>query len=137
MARFLYIHCSEWSVLLLENRADPTHPESVNLMRISSVQRLLAALLFAFAMTLAAQDSRTVTEPHIPAACTTLKAAIATSPGASAGVIAQRDESKLDTARIQAALDSCAAGKAVVLQSEGKKTVFLSGPLTLRSLYAS
>src|ERR1700689_2036739 len=119
MARFLYIHCSEWSVLLLENQADPTHPESVNLMRISNIQRLLAVLLFAFALSLPAQDSRTVTEPRIPAACTTLKAAIAASSGASDGVIAPQDERKLDSARIQAALDSCAAGKAVVLQSEG------------------
>jgi polygalacturonase len=102
-------------------------------MRISNIQRLLAVLLFAFALSLPAQDSRTVTEPRIPAACTTLKAAIAASPGASDGVIAQQDERKLDTARIQAALDSCAAGKAVVLQSEGRKTVFLSGPLALRS----
>jgi polygalacturonase len=102
-------------------------------MRISNTQRLLAVLLFAFALSLPAQDSRTVTEPHIPAACTTLKAAIAASPGASDGVIAQQDERKLDTARIQSAIDGCAAGKAVVLQSEGKKTVFLSGPLTLRS----
>ena len=35
--------------------------------------------------------------------------------------------------RIQQAMDHCTAGKAVVLQPDGAKQTFLSGPLTLRS----
>lgn len=81
---------------------------------------------------LMAQDTRQVTEPHIPAACVTLNALIA-APG---GVIAERDEAALDTGRIQSAMDNCAAkgdsGKAVVLRAAGKKNVYISGPLTLR-----
>ncbi len=76
-----------------------------------------------------AQDTRTVTEPHIPAACVTLHAEIA----APHGVIAADDERKLDTARIQDAIDRCTPGEAVVLRARGKKDVFLTGPLELRS----
>jgi polygalacturonase len=78
---------------------------------------------------LRAQDTRPVTEPHIPAACATLEASIA----ATHGLIAPQDERKLDTARIQSAIDQCAANKAVVLRARGKKNVFLSGPIALRS----
>ena len=90
--------------------------------------------LFAISLTnpfaaLRAQDTRTVTEPHIPAACVTLDASIA----ANHGVIAPGDEQKLDTGRIQNAIDNCAAGNAVVLRAHGHKDVFLSGPITLRS----
>jgi polygalacturonase len=76
-----------------------------------------------------AQDTRTVTEPHIPAACVTLKAEIA-SPH---GVIAESDERKTDTNRIQDAIDRCAPGKAVVLRTRRNKDVFLTGPLALRT----
>jgi polygalacturonase len=86
-----------------------------------------APLFFAF--TLHAQDTRTVTKPHIPSACVTLTARIA----AVHGVIPQNDEHSLDTARIQNAIDNCAAGKAVVLRNHGAKNVFLIGPISLRS----
>ncbi|HEV2323546.1 MAG TPA: pectinesterase family protein [Terracidiphilus sp.] len=86
-----------------------------------------APLLFAF--TLCAQDTRTVTEPHIPAACITLKARIA----AVHGVIPASDEQSLDTARIQNAIDNCTPRKAVVLRNDGAKNVFLIGPIQLRS----
>jgi polygalacturonase len=76
-----------------------------------------------------AQDTRKVSEPHIPAACITLKASIS----AVHGVIASDDERKLDTERIQHAMDNCAAGEAVVLRADGKKNVFLTGPLQLHS----
>lgn len=59
----------------------------------------------------------------------TLSAAIS----APRGVIAASDERKLDTARIQQALDHCEAGHAVVLRSNGVRNIFLAGPLTLRS----
>jgi polygalacturonase len=47
--------------------------------------------------------------------------------------VAEADESKPDTARIQKALDTCGAGKAVVLKAEGEHNAFLSGPLNLKA----
>lgn len=88
------------------------------------------ALLVALAVpALAAQDTRTVTEPHIPPACITLQAQL----HADHGNIAAADEGRLDTARIQQAIDHCAAGHAVVLEASGDKQAFLTGPLQLRS----
>jgi polygalacturonase len=72
-----------------------------------------------------AQDSRTVVEPVIPEVCAVLKAQLG-SP------IAAADEAKLDTARLQAGLDRCGAGKALELASDGAKSAFLSGPLQMR-----
>jgi polygalacturonase len=86
----------------------------------------LAASIASSAM---AQDSRSVVEPSIPPACTTLKAKIA----APRGMIKPGDEQRLDTGRIQDALDHCAQGKSVVLQAEKHNDVFLSGPLQLRT----
>ncbi len=100
-----------------------------SLMRLSSFASLPALLLLTCALAASAQDTRTVTEPRIPTACVTLDAAIA----APQGVIADKDEQRLDTARIQAAMDHCAAGYSVVLRGKRAKNVFLSGPLTLRS----
>jgi polygalacturonase len=92
---------------------------------------LLSSLALALVPTgaLIAQDTRTVTEPKVPAACSTLNADIS----ADHGVIALQDETKLSTERIQHALDTCSPGKAVVLRASGKNNVFLSGPLTLRT----
>lgn len=88
-----------------------------------------------------AQDTRTVTEPKIPPVCTTLEAKLSSSDG----TFSDADESKLDTERIQKAIDGCGAGKAVELQMEidpntasqkgarGGKVwnAFLTGPLEL------
>src|SRR5207342_936997 len=72
-----------------------------------------------------------VVEPTIPGACTTLTASLI-SVGDS--TIADGDEQKLDTQRIQNALDHCSAGKAVVLAAgDGERKVFLTGPLQLRA----
>ena len=98
-------------------------------MRFPCVASFLAIPLLLSSTALRAQDTRPVTEPHIPAACATLEASIA----ATHGLIAPQDERKLDTARIQSAIDNCAASKAVVLRARGKKNVFLSGPIALRS----
>ena len=77
---------------------------------------------------LVAQDSRTVIEPVIPAACTTLSAQlIAAKDG-----LAATDETKLDTSRIQKAIDGCSHGHSVVLRTAGSNNAFLSGPLELR-----
>jgi polygalacturonase len=98
-------------------------------MRSAFSFSISALSLLCFALVLPAQDTRKVTEPHIPAACVTLSAGIA----AEHGVIAPEDERKLDTARIQHAIDNCAAGKAVVLRANGGKNVFLTGPIALRA----
>jgi polygalacturonase len=83
---------------------------------------------FLSAPFLAAQDTRTVTEPRLPPACTTLDAKLT----AAGPTLAPADEQKLDTDRIQKALDACAKGKAVVLHTSGASNAFLSGPLELR-----
>jgi polygalacturonase len=66
-------------------------------------------------------------EPRIPPPCTTLTA----SKTANKGALAEADESKLDTDRIQSAIDACAYGKSVRLTGEGAKNAFLSGPIKM------
>jgi polygalacturonase len=75
-----------------------------------------------------AQDTRKVTEPAIPPVCATLPARL-TVKGAT---LAEADESKTDTVRIQQALDRCAPGKAVALKAAEGHNAFLSGALDLR-----
>jgi polygalacturonase len=90
--------------------------------------RLLVAVLLASLPALS-QDTRKVTEPVIPPPCTFLQAKL-NRVGAS---IYAGDEDKADTHRIQAAIDHCPAGQAVVLQRAAYRTdAFLSGPLQLR-----
>jgi polygalacturonase len=86
-------------------------------------------LSFAGTSRAPAQDRRHVVEPHIPRPCVVLKASLA----AVDGVLPADAEENLDTARLQQALDNCAAGKAVELKANGSRQIFLSGPLTLRS----
>jgi polygalacturonase len=88
--------------------------------------RYLALVLLA--SPLLAQDTRNVTEPLVPPVCTPLPAQLtATSTG-----LAEADEQKLDTARIQKALDHCGKGRTVALKTDGSNDAFLSGPLELR-----
>ncbi|MEP6491490.1 MAG: pectinesterase family protein [bacterium] len=89
-----------------------------------------AAFVAALASSAHAQDTRTVVEPHIPAACVAMSAELV--PVADT-TLAESDEGKLDTKRIQSAIDHCAAGRAVVLKSAGDKRAFVSGPLTLKA----
>jgi polygalacturonase len=98
-------------------------------MRFPALRSFLTAAPVFFSLSLCAQDARTVTEPHIPAASVTLRARIA----AVRGVIPAAEEQSLDTARIQNAIDNCAPGKAVVLRNDGARNVFLIGPINLRS----
>jgi polygalacturonase len=104
-------------------------------MRIRTFSGISLALLLAAAVHLMhAQDTRTVTEPRIPTPCVTLNAELE----AHNHQLAPADEQKLDTARIQDAIERCskdvgAAGKSVVLRATGSRTVFLTGPLELRS----
>lgn len=85
-----------------------------------------------------AQDTRVVTEPKIPEPCVRLGAKLQ-GVGVS---IREEDEGKLDTERIQKALDECKPGQAVELTASvslGKGSsntppinAFLTGPLELR-----
>jgi polygalacturonase len=78
---------------------------------------------------LATGDSRSVTQPSVPATCQTLTAQLATSDEQ----FSSADESAPpDTARIQSALNECSGtGQAVVLAPSGSNNAFLSGPLSL------
>ena len=85
-----------------------------------------AALSAAFA-----QDTRHVTEPKFPAACATLTANLGAIDDDK--TIAEADESRLDTGRIQKALDACSKGQAVELRAGGGHNAFLTRPLDLRA----
>jgi polygalacturonase len=70
-----------------------------------------------------AGDTNLPAEPTFPTVCATLTANKSTP-----------DESKLDTAAIQAALNGCAAGQAVKLTSSGANDAFISGPLQVKGV---
>ena len=76
-----------------------------------------------------ATGAAAVSQPSIPATCTTLDAQLETSDE----LFSSSDESTPpDTTRIQDALNSCSGtGKAVVLAPSGSDNAFLSGPLSL------
>ena len=88
----------------------------------------LVAAIFGAASFLAAQDTRTVIEPFFPQLCTTLDAQLESH----GHTLAPEDEKKLDTARIQKAIDKCGKGRAVLLHVNETNDAFLSGPLELR-----
>ena len=86
---------------------------------------------------LSAQDTRTLKEPVIPAACVTLKASLTAASVASGDIEARAytagaGQQGLDTARLQQALDHCDKGKAVELASDNANTAFLTGPIAFR-----
>lgn len=81
------------------------------------------------AATAVAQDTRQVKEPTIPSSCVQLSAQLR----AMSDKVAEADESKLDTARIQSALDKCKPGMAVELKPSSGNNAFLSGPLEMRT----
>jgi polygalacturonase len=84
----------------------------------------------AQAAQLATGDSRHVSQPTVPAVCASLGSTLAT-PGSRVFTSTQ-EGTPPDTARLQAALNSCAgSGKAVALTTSGGNTAFLSGPLTV------
>ncbi len=93
------------------------------------VSRLMLFMACLGTPTLAlAQDTRNVTEPHLPPAGTVLTARLA----ARDGVLAETSEGRPDTERIQKAIDSCPRGQAVELKASRGNNIFLSGPLALR-----
>ena len=97
-------------------------------MSSSTTRRALALLIPLCLSSLHAQDTRTVTEPHYPEPCATLAAPF-TAPG---GILPESAEKKPGTVRIQAAIDACAPGHAVVLEAAGSRNIFVSGPLHLK-----
>jgi polygalacturonase len=76
-----------------------------------------------------AQDRRSVVEPTVPPACATVPAELEPVADSTLG---EGDERRLDTDRIQSAIDHCAAGHSVLLAASGSRRAFLSGPLQLR-----
>jgi polygalacturonase len=95
-------------------------------MTRASIALIAAAVIVA--ATASAQDARTVVEPKRPAACSVLTAELSAVADTT---LAESDESKLDTPRIQSAIEGCGPGRAVVLRAAGTKRAFLSGPLKL------
>jgi len=80
-------------------------------------------------VTLATGDTRSVSQPAVPAVCTTLSAQLATS---NEQFSSSAESSPPDTSRIQSALNSCSgSGHAVALAPSGGNNAFLSGPLTV------
>jgi len=79
-----------------------------------------------------AQDTRHVIEPKIPPSCTVLTARLASVQASFGATLAEADERKPDTVRIQRAMDHCKPGQAVELKPGAAKDAFLSGPLELR-----
>ena len=88
----------------------------------------LVAAVFGVASCLAAQDTRTVIEPLLPTVCATLNARL-TRVGHT---LAPANEQKLDTARIQKAIDKCDKSMAVMLHVDETRDAFLAGPLRLK-----
>src|ERR1700761_5025311 len=86
----------------------------------------MQAVWLFFPAILLAQDTRNVTEPAIPPVCATLSASLSAP-------LKDTDETKLDSGRIQTAIDQCAKGQAVQLKADGSSNAFLSGALQLRS----
>jgi polygalacturonase len=106
-----------------------------------TMRTTIVGVLCGLAWMAKAQDARMVIEPKGPPVCVKLEARLTATPDANGGKIREEDESKLDTGRIQRALDGCGAGKAVELagmfcprDTECKvpdRNAFLSGPLDL------
>jgi polygalacturonase len=83
---------------------------------------VLAAIFAVFAQ---GQDTRTVVEPVFPATCSTLQAQQPIANGEPTS------ETTFDTTRLQAALNGCAVGQAVELQTSGANNAFLIQPITI------
>ena len=95
---------------------------------------LIVLLPICFASFLLAQDSRIISEPVLPPVCASLDAQLQSVEKQPQGrTLAEADEKKLDTERIQKAIDHCGKGHGVLLHVQGANDAFLSGPLLLKS----
>jgi len=99
----------------------------------------LACLVLLVAGVARAQDTRVVNEPKIPPVCVKLEAHLLGYPDGHLMTGDGKDaEDKLDTERIQTAIDNCGAGKAVELTDHIGPlaglpgNAYLTGPLELR-----
>jgi polygalacturonase len=97
-------------------------------MRTTPRQVFVYVFALGLVSSLAAQDARTVIEPFFPQLCATLDAQLQMV----GQTLAPADEKKLDTARIQRAIDRCGKGRAVMLHVNEAANAFLSGPLELK-----
>ena len=102
-------------------------PAFLSVFFSSSVARCGTCLLLT-AFLAYAQDTRKVSEPKIPSSCTVLLANLT----AQNSTLAEADENKADTTRIQEAMDHCPPGQAVELKANDDRNAFLTGPLQLR-----
>jgi len=100
--------------------------KSSNLLPLTALKTL--CVLCAMVSTVFAQDTRHVTEPVVPDVCESLTAQLSSENGK----FIEKQDATLDTARIQNAIDHCAAGKAVELKSDAAHDVFLTAPIDLR-----
>ena len=92
-----------------------------------STNIVFSAVLLAGSLQGFAQDRRVIVEPHIPPACTQLTAVLKSVDGD----LMSEDETRLDTARLQQALNSCGPGHAVALNPGNGNDAFLSGPVSI------
>jgi len=93
---------------------------------------LAVALALSLVSPLAAQDTRTVAEPHYPTACKILYAELTAQNGTLPEEPIERHYR--DNDRIEKAMAECPAGQAVVLHaSKTGRSIFLVGPLRLRA----
>ena len=97
--------------------------------RVGGAEWCVLSALLVGTLTVKAQDTRQVSEPTIPASCVHLPAQLRSV----SEKLAEADEHKLDTARIQGALDKCKPGTAVELTPANGNNAFLSGPLEMRT----
>ncbi len=95
-----------------------------------AVRRALIALPVMYVGALRAQDSRHVMAPVVPPTCSVIESQLALVGDST---IAEGDEARLDSPRIQLAIDACPAGRAVELRASGGKRAFVSGPLRLKT----
>jgi polygalacturonase len=98
-------------------------------VRAGEVEWRVATAILLSTIAATAQDTRQVTEPTIPSSCVQLPAQLR----AVSDKLAETDEGKLDTLRIQGALDKCKPGMAVELKPSSGNNAFLSGPLEMRT----
>lgn len=93
----------------------------------TQVLRVCVAMLILMSAVSMAQDRRTVVEPTIPHVCDSLHAVLALR----GSTLDSEDEGRLDTRRVQQALDGCGGGRALELASGGTANGFLIGPITI------
>ncbi len=111
----------------------PNPPPSHQSDRGSDSTRTLVLLMVGLALLSQAQlsfpqDTRHVAKPNQRPVCATINARLSEANDA----LPEADENRLDTARIQNAIDRCAPGTAVELRAVGNHAALLSGPLELK-----